>query len=59
MIPQIIWIILMALSLGFHISKHGQDKKEKYNVGIIFFRLVMYNFLLYWGGFFDVFSGGK
>ena len=49
--PQIIYLLLVALSLGVSIAKHGQVR-DPYNVmdSIIATTIVLP--LLYWGGFF-------
>jgi len=50
--PQIILIILLAMSLSFNLIKHGEPRKAEYNFWITLFSTVMTVALLWWGGFF-------
>ena len=56
MTPQIILIILYAISLGIIITKHGEDKEGKHNFVVTLISNAVVLGILYWGGFFDVFS---
>lgn len=52
--PQIILIVLYALSLGMVISKHGEEKtNEKYNAWAGLIGTAIQIGLLIWGGFFS------
>lgn len=52
--PQIIMLVLMVVSLIYHMSKHGQPKEdENYNFYRHFFHLAIHLALLIWGGFFN------
>ncbi len=56
MIPQILVIVLMTLGAGIVLAKDGQEKKGKYSfVAALVSDAIMIG-LMYWGGFFDVFS---
>jgi len=50
-IPQIILIVLMAVSLGITIAKDGTDR-EPYNAWQSVISIVIMVLLLWWGGFF-------
>lgn len=52
--PQIIMIILICLSLGISLAKHGQPRPEesaKYNFWSELFESIVVILILYWGGF--------
>lgn len=49
--PQIIFIVLAALSGGIIMARHGQPR-DNYNFGMWLFTMVVKVGLLYWGGFF-------
>lgn len=53
--PQIIVIIFMGISIGIHLIKHGEFTGHKYSIWTILFTQSLNWFLLYSGGFFDVF----
>lgn len=55
MLPQIILLLLFAMKLGYDIVRHGEQKTVKYNGTNSFIVLLVWLFLLYWGGFFDIF----
>jgi hypothetical protein len=51
--PEIVYIILVSLSLGITAAQHGEPKKGKES---IFQTLISHSLtfaLLYWGGFFS------
>ena len=50
--PQIIWIILVAMSLGIAIIKHGESFTQKYSMWKTLIRIAITGALLCWGGFF-------
>lgn len=50
-IPQIIMVVMMAMSVGLYLGKHGQQKKEKYNVWVAILTAAIEFALLWWGGF--------
>ncbi len=54
MIPQIIYIIMILISLVVSGYMHGKEKTGKYNVFIELLFMALRIGLLYWGGFFDV-----
>lgn len=58
MIPQILHILLVGLGLGVELSKHGKPREGKYHFGTSLLVTLLILSLLYWGGFYDVFSGG-
>ena len=54
MIPQLIYLSLGLVGLGFAIAKHGEEKTGKENAWINTIVQLFIWTLLYWGGFFDV-----
>lgn len=51
--PQLIYIALVALSLGVSLAKNGQIEVKKHTfLGTLFGAIVMTS-LIYWGGFFE------
>lgn len=55
--PQITWVVLVALALGIHAAKHGQQR-EPYNFIMALVNVVISVGLLYAGGFFNPIIGG-
>ena len=53
MTPQIIYILLISVSLLLNANLHGKSKEGKHNFWIHLIATVTTSFLLYWGGFFD------
>lgn len=51
--PQIIWIVLVTLSVGLHLSKHGEPRTERYSFWGMLLNAAITAGLLYWGGFFN------
>lgn len=51
--PQITLIILFALSLGITLSKHGQEREDKYNFFTSLISVGIEIGILIWGGFFS------
>lgn len=52
-IPQIIYIILLAMNLGVALAKHGQPKNTNYNFVAQLIAVIIEAGVLYWGGFFS------
>ena len=52
-VPQIIYLVLVTISLQTSLSKHGQEKKGKYNFGIDFTSTAIMLIILCCGGFFS------
>ena len=50
-IPQIIWLVLVALGLVTEIVYHDQPR-EPHNAYVFVIKTVISFLLLYWGGFF-------
>jgi len=55
MVPQIVYLLLMALGLGIAMERHGKPKADKYNFTIDLISTALSAALLWWGGFFNVF----
>ena len=55
MAPQLIFIVLVFISLLFNARDHGKPKKGNDNFWFPFIAAVIKFSLLYWGGFFDIF----
>lgn len=49
--PQIIFIVLAAMTAGIILTKHGQPR-DNYHFGHWIFAAAIEMGLLYWGGFF-------
>ena len=52
--PQITWIVLMAIGIVTSVDRHGEKKPEPYcdyNIGVCFLTILLWNALLWWGGF--------
>ena len=50
-VPQIIWLVLVALGLVTEIVYHDQPR-EPHNAYVFVIKTVISFLLLYWGGFF-------
>jgi len=56
--PQYTVIVLCVMELGFHLGKHGEEKRDtdgnvdKYNFGYALFSCALTLWILYKGGFF-------
>ena len=50
--PQIITIIIYAISIGMHLAKHGKPQEGSYNFIIALVGTAIQFSLLWWGGFF-------
>ena len=48
--PQIILIVLYAMSFGITLARHGQSRPN-YNVNMTLTAMTLNAALLYWGGF--------
>ena len=51
--PQILTIVLFAMSLGLSLARHGKPKKGKENFWAALIAAAMEIGLLIWGGFFS------
>lgn len=51
-VPQLIVIVLYALSLGINMAYHGKPKEGKYSLPATIFSAAIMFTLLIWGGFF-------
>lgn len=51
-IPQICFIVLIALGLGISLAKHGEYREDKYNFFTTLIGSLIYVGLLILGGFF-------
>ena len=50
--PQIIIIVMYALGIGIALSKHGEQRNDKYNFFVTLISTAIELSLLWWGGFF-------
>lgn len=50
--PQVVYIGLMALSIGITLALHGQPRTGKHNVGYAVIGAAISLGVVYWGGFF-------
>lgn len=48
------YLLLMSMSLGIVLSKHGKPKEKKYNFWVSLISYAIWFFLLYKGGFFNL-----
>ena len=55
MIPQIVMLLLLAISTGTYLANHGEPRDTEYNFWVSLLSDAIVLGLLYWGGFFDVF----
>lgn len=53
MIYSIIYLFINCIGLGIVLSKHGEQREEKYSFGRTFLCLCFELWLLYKGGFFN------
>ena len=51
-IPQIIFIVILAMSLGINLTRHGEKRDGEYNAWIALLATAIETGLLIWGGFF-------
>lgn len=56
--PQIIFFVLTIISLMIAAREHGYPKTGDHNVVVTIISTVLNIWLLWWGGFFDVFITG-
>lgn len=49
---QIIWIVLVTISLTYSLIKHGEPKEGKHDFGTDVVAAALVAALLWWGGFF-------
>ena len=52
-IPQVVYLVLIALSLGISISDHGKVRVKQENCVTSIIAAAIQLAVLYWGGFFD------
>lgn len=52
-IPQIIYIVLLALALGLSLAEHGELQVKRENFWTTFVSVLIQLAILYWGGFFS------
>lgn len=52
-IPQIIYIVIVALALGLSLAKHGEVEMKRENFWTTFIASSIQLAILYWGGFFS------
>jgi hypothetical protein len=53
MLPQICYLLLVALGIGIALSEHGKPKEGKHNFLTHLIGVSVGLAILYWGGFFD------
>ena len=58
MIPQLIYLGLMAIGIGMEIARHGTEKTGKHNAWSQTIAATLILAVLWWGGFFDPLLGG-
>ena len=51
--PQIIVLILYAITIGIELAQHGETEVKKHNVFVAMFGSALMLGLLWWGGFFS------
>ena len=51
-VPQILYIVILALGLGITLAKHGEPREDKYNFFNTLFGAAIQIGLLILGGFF-------
>lgn len=51
--PQVVWIVLAAISVGIHMAKHGERRTDKYSFWWDLVGTLFLSWLLWCGGFFD------
>lgn len=54
MIPQLILIFFMMFNIVINTIKHGEDKKQEYNIWTTIIAVIINIIILYCGGFWDV-----
>ena len=54
MLPQLTWIILVVIGIGFVCANHGKDA-QPLNAWRTIMTSVLEIAILYWGGFFNCF----
>lgn len=51
--PQIVLIVLWAVSLGIHMRDHGKPKTGTESVWQVIISLAIINAILWWGGWYS------
>ena len=52
----IIWLVLVAMSVGIHLAKHGEPRTDKYNFWTGLLTAAIEVGLMWGAGIFDVFK---
>ena len=55
MIATIIILVIMLITLGIHLAKHGQTREDHYNFWLYLFCAAIELVLYYYAGLFDKF----
>ena len=55
MVPQIVYLLLLALGLGITMEQHGKPKTGKHNFWVSLIAAALSFAIVWWGGFFNVF----
>jgi hypothetical protein len=50
--PQLTYLAITVVGLSIYAARHGQPRKDKYNVGTSLIAVVIVLTILYFGGFF-------
>jgi hypothetical protein len=50
--PQIIYLILVGMSVGICTARHGEKRTGEHNIIVDVIAVILQTALLYWGGFF-------
>lgn len=50
--PQIIYVVLIALSLGIHLARHGEPRNARFSIWSGLVNASASIGLVWWGGFF-------
>ncbi len=53
MLPQIFYLVMVALGLGISLSEHGKPREGKHNLLSAVIANIVLAAILYWGGFFE------
>lgn len=51
--PQVIYLFFIAMGLGIHLIKHGEERDDGYNFFIALMNNAITIWILYLGGFFN------
>jgi hypothetical protein len=50
--PQIIYLLLICIGIGFALARYGEQKRDRYDMFDVFFGPALVLILLWTGGFF-------